>query len=154
MTDAEMEAALRTWQQLARAKQAEVERLRAKLQAEREMRHVGERQRDEARAEVERLRAESAYNFREAEKVPGLQAEVERLRDIEMKYDILDRDVKERWTPEVERLRAIEEAARGYIFGEPTPPNAYAQLRAALGKDRVIIGTQIEGIIQHAEEKE
>jgi hypothetical protein len=46
-------------------------------------------------------------------------------------------DIRE-FEAEVEKLRAIEIAAREYVFGEPTPPGAYDRLRAALAgeKDR------------------
>lgn len=71
----------------------------------------------EQAAEVERLqrdlKAAHGATIDTATKLHDAEAEVERLRDIEMKYDILDRDVKERWTPEVERLRAgIERMTR------------------------------------------
>jgi DNA repair exonuclease SbcCD ATPase subunit len=100
--DVEMDAALRTWQGLARAKQAEAERLLKAVD-------VAEKNTEDRQREVERLRAVLDQLANELEgtqygNVAELLTEVERLR-VTTGYFYNGRTAEE-WAEEVERLRA------------------------------------------------
>jgi hypothetical protein len=101
-----------------RAADAEIERLRGLLP---------DKPYIEMMDEVERLRADL---YVAGKTLIKQEKEVERLRDIEMKYDILDRDVKERWTSEIERLRAA------LVFIEEHPSIAADTARNTLAEEK------------------